>query len=161
MQSVRRVRIAAALSIAVAGSAAIAEDAPTGIKRTPLQSIDFPDGYKTVTGLAEILPGDASGMHTHPGIETGYMLEGEVLMIDRGPTRPDPEGRRFLRHPGGREARREEHRQRAGQGDQRVRDRQDKAAGEPGEVAPTPTLPLAGRVANDVSGVGVETQRST
>ena len=63
---------------------ALAEDAPPAIKRTPLQSIDFPEGYKTVTGLAEVLPGHASGMHTHPGIETGYVLDGEVLMIVEG-----------------------------------------------------------------------------
>jgi quercetin dioxygenase-like cupin family protein len=63
---------------------ALAEDAPPAIKRTPLQSIDFPDGYKTVTGLAEIVPGGASGLHTHPGIETGYILDGEVLMSVEG-----------------------------------------------------------------------------
>ena len=63
---------------------ALAGDAPAGIKRTPLQSIDCPDGYKTVTGLAEVAPGHASGMHTHPGIETGYVLDGEVLMIVEG-----------------------------------------------------------------------------
>ena len=74
----------AALSIGLLAAPAIAEDAPSGIKRTPLQSIDFPDGYKTVTGLAEIAPGHASGLHTHPGIETGYVLEGEVLMIVEG-----------------------------------------------------------------------------
>ena len=62
----------------------MAEDAPPAIKRTPLQAIDFPDGYKTVTGLAEIVPGGASGLHTHPGIETGYILEGEVLMSVEG-----------------------------------------------------------------------------
>ena len=63
---------------------ALAEDAPPAIKRTPLQSIDYPDGYKTVTGLAEIAPGGAAGLHTHPGIETGYVLEGEVLMTVEG-----------------------------------------------------------------------------
>ncbi|MEW9807604.1 cupin domain-containing protein [Mesorhizobium sp. ZMM04-5] len=63
---------------------ALAEEAPTGIKRTPLQAIDFPEGYRTVTGLAEVAPGHASGMHTHPGIETGYVLEGEVLMSVEG-----------------------------------------------------------------------------
>lgn len=60
--------------------------AQDGIKRTPLQKIDFPDGYTTVTGLAEIQPGAASGRHTHPGIETGYVLEGETtLSIDGQP----------------------------------------------------------------------------
>jgi len=70
----------AILTISLAATPALAKDAPSGIKRTPLQAIDFPDGYKTVTGLAEIVPGSASGLHTHPGIETGYILEGEVLM---------------------------------------------------------------------------------
>ena len=74
----------AILTISLAATPALAEDAPSGIKRTPLQSIDFPDGYKTVTGLAEIAPGGASGLHTHPGIETGYILEGEVLMSVEG-----------------------------------------------------------------------------
>jgi quercetin dioxygenase-like cupin family protein len=74
----------AALSVAVLATPALAEDAPPAIKRTPLQAIDFPEGYKTVTGLAEIVPGGASGLHTHPGIESGYILEGEVLMSVEG-----------------------------------------------------------------------------
>ncbi len=65
-----------------------AASAQEGIKRTPLQKVDFPDGYTTVTGLAEIQPGVAAGRHTHPGIETGYVLEGEtVLSIDGEPDR--------------------------------------------------------------------------
>lgn len=66
--------------------AAIAQQPPAGIKRTPLQKIDFPEGYTTVTGIAEIAPGGAAGRHTHPGIETGYVLEGEAdLVIDGQP----------------------------------------------------------------------------
>lgn len=72
------------LSCLLLTAPALAEDAPSGIKRTPLQSIDFPDGYKTMSGLAEILPGHASGPHTHPGIEMGYLLEGEVVMSVEG-----------------------------------------------------------------------------
>jgi quercetin dioxygenase-like cupin family protein len=54
-----------------------------GIKRTPLQKIDFPPGYTTVTAIAEIPAGGAAGRHTHPGVETGYVLEGEGdLIID-------------------------------------------------------------------------------
>ena len=88
MQYPGAARIAAILSLALPLAAlappALAEDSPSGIKRTPLQSIDFPEGYRTVTGLAEVAPGHASGMHTHPGIETGYVLDGEVLMIVEG-----------------------------------------------------------------------------
>jgi quercetin dioxygenase-like cupin family protein len=58
-----------------------------GIKRTPLQKIDFPEGYTTVTGIAEVPVGGAAGRHTHPGIETGYVLDGEAdLIIDGKPT---------------------------------------------------------------------------
>lgn len=73
------------MSFALAG-AAVAQQ--SGIKRTPLQKVEFPDGYVTVTGLAELPPGAAAGRHTHPGIETGYVLEGELnLEIDGQPTK--------------------------------------------------------------------------
>ena len=82
---------------------ALPEEPPSGIKRTPLQSIDFPEGYKTVTGLAEVAPGHASGPHTHPGIETGYVLDGEVLMIVEGqPDRTLKAGDSFVIPPGAR-----------------------------------------------------------
>lgn len=75
----------AAFAIVLTTSAATAQD---GIKRTPLQKTDFPDGYTTITGLAEIQPGVSAGRHTHPGIETGYVLEGETVMsIDGEPDR--------------------------------------------------------------------------
>jgi quercetin dioxygenase-like cupin family protein len=91
----------ALLAIGVMAAPALAEQAPSGIKRTPLQSIDFPEGYKTVTGLAEVAPGHASGMHTHPGIETGYVLDGEVLMIVEGqPDRKLKAGDSFVIPPG-------------------------------------------------------------
>lgn len=67
----------------VCTGAAIAQ----GIKRTPLQKVEFPDGYFTVTGIAEIQPGGAAGRHTHPGVETGYVLEGEADLIVEG--KPD------------------------------------------------------------------------
>jgi len=55
---------------------AIAQEA---IKRTPLGTIDFPPGYQSVMGLAELAPNTCSGRHTHPGIENGYLLEGEII----------------------------------------------------------------------------------
>ena len=57
-----------------------------GIKRTPLQKVEFPDGYNTVSGIAEIPAGGSAGRHTHPGVETGYLLEGEAdLLVDGKP----------------------------------------------------------------------------
>jgi quercetin dioxygenase-like cupin family protein len=51
-----------------------------GIKRTPLQKVEFPEGDNTITAIAEV-PTGAAGRHTHPGIETGYVLEGEVALL--------------------------------------------------------------------------------
>jgi quercetin dioxygenase-like cupin family protein len=56
------------------------------IKRTPLGTVDFPPGYQTVMGFAELAPNTCGGRHTHPGIETSYILEGEeTLKIDGQP----------------------------------------------------------------------------
>ena len=73
------------LVIAFTGLAAAAFAQQTGIKRTPLQKVEFPDGYNTITAIAEV-PAGGAGRHTHPGIETGYVLEGELnLLIDGQP----------------------------------------------------------------------------
>ena len=54
--------------------------AQEGIKRTELGTMD------SVKGIAEIAKSTCSGRHTHPGIETSYILEGEVtLKIDGQP----------------------------------------------------------------------------
>ena len=71
--------------VAIAG-AGVAIAQQTGIKRTPLQKLDFPAGYNTITAIAEVPAGGAAGRHTHPGAETGYVLEGELeLLIDGQP----------------------------------------------------------------------------
>ena len=60
--------------------------AQQSIKRTVLSTIDFPPGYQTVKAVAEVAPYTCSGRHTHPGIETAYVLEGEfVLKVDGRP----------------------------------------------------------------------------
>ena len=62
---------------------------PGGIKRTVLQKIDVPGtNYEVLFVLAEIPAKGATGRHTHPGPETGTLLEGEtVLKIDGQPDR--------------------------------------------------------------------------
>jgi quercetin dioxygenase-like cupin family protein len=78
-------KILLGLTIAAIAGVAIAQQ--PGIKRTPLQKLDFPAGYNTVTAIAEVPAGGAAGRHTHPGAETGYVLEGELeLVIDGKPT---------------------------------------------------------------------------
>ena len=73
-----------ALLLASCTTVSWAQDATGGIKRTPLQAMDFPEGYRTVIGIAEVAPGVEAGAHSHPGIETGYVLEGEVAMMVEG-----------------------------------------------------------------------------
>lgn len=60
------------------------------IKRTPLQKFDVPGtNYETVSVIAEVVPKVKIGRHTHPGPETGYLLEGDmVLLIDGQPPKP-------------------------------------------------------------------------
>jgi quercetin dioxygenase-like cupin family protein len=58
----------------------------TGIKRAILRSVDFPPGYTTVTAIVELAPGTCSGRHTHPGFDTGYVMQGDfVLKVDGKP----------------------------------------------------------------------------
>ena len=60
------------------------------IKRIPLQKYDVPGTeLETVVGIAEIAPDVLIGRHTHPGPESGYLLEGEFgLMVDGQPPKP-------------------------------------------------------------------------
>ena len=74
------------LTVTAIAGAGVAIAQQSGIKRTPLQKLDFPAGYNTVTAIAEVPAGGAAGRHTHPGAETGYVLEGELeLVIDGQP----------------------------------------------------------------------------
>src|SRR3954454_24673754 len=77
-------KIVLGLTVDAVACAGVALAQQSGIKRTPLQKIEFPDGYFTITGLAEIAPGGSAGRHTHPGVETGYVLGGEADLIMNG-----------------------------------------------------------------------------
>ena len=61
--------------------------AQQGITRTPLGTIDFPPGYQTITQFSQIAAGLCAERHSHPGIETGYVMEGDVVLKIEG--RPD------------------------------------------------------------------------
>ena len=69
------------------GGAVAQAPAPGGIKRTPLQKIEFPKGYNIVTVIAESPADTLAGRHTHPGVDTGYVLEGDATLIVEG--KPD------------------------------------------------------------------------
>lgn len=55
-----------------------------GIKRTPLQDVKYPAGHHIVTVIAEIAPNTLAGRHTHPGVDTGYVIDGEATLIVEG-----------------------------------------------------------------------------
>jgi quercetin dioxygenase-like cupin family protein len=85
--------VGAGLGLAVAGvtvPAAAQQTLPAAatqtqnIKRIPLQRFDVPGtAYETVIGIAEIAPNVGVGRHTHPGPESGYLIEGSFeLLID-------------------------------------------------------------------------------
>jgi len=62
-----------------------AQDAATpGVKRTILQQTDGPvEGYTTIVAEAEIEAGATVARHTHPGVESSYVLEGACeLSVD-------------------------------------------------------------------------------
>jgi quercetin dioxygenase-like cupin family protein len=73
---------------AIAGFAATAvgdaQAQTPGLKRTILQKMDFPDNYVTITASVEIDPGAAVARHTHPGIETVYVLDGDFELSVKG-----------------------------------------------------------------------------
>jgi hypothetical protein len=69
------------------------------IKRTPLQHFDVPEThYETVIAIADIAPNvTIGGRHTHPGFESGYLLDGElVLMIHGLPDKRVKKGESYL-----------------------------------------------------------------
>ena len=81
----------------VAVSAAAQQSA---IKRTPLQTVDFPAGYNVVSIIAEV-PEGCVGRHTHPGVESTYVMEGEAILKVAGqPDRTVKAGESFQIPPG-------------------------------------------------------------
>lgn len=77
----------------IATDASAAEGAPpataTGVKRKILSQMDGPmPGYVTINMEVEIDSGVTIPRHTHPGIESGYVVEGGFeLPVQGQPTR--------------------------------------------------------------------------
>lgn len=90
-KSAVRFAVAAALVGALAGvgidRALIAQQ--VGVTRTPLVTVPDPAAATHDVTLASvtIAPGATTGRHRHPGIEVGYVLEGQLTIAqDDGPT---------------------------------------------------------------------------
>jgi len=88
----------ACVTLQIIAGSALAQQA--GIKRTVLHSFDFPEGYTTVTALVELPAGTCAGRHTHPGIDSGYVMEGDfVLKVDGKPEQKLKAGDSFETQP--------------------------------------------------------------
>jgi quercetin dioxygenase-like cupin family protein len=73
-----------------------------GVTRKILSQTDGPaPGYETLLVEATIEPGTAVGRHTHPGVESAYVMEGGFeLPIQGQPTRELKVGDAFQIPPG-------------------------------------------------------------
>jgi quercetin dioxygenase-like cupin family protein len=76
----RTVRNSLVLAALVAGLVSFVQAQQPGIKRTILQKNDAGENREVVMAVAEIAAGGSSGRHSHPGVETGYVLEGSSMV---------------------------------------------------------------------------------
>ena len=78
----------AAMAFTVVATVALAQTpAPPAndpIKRTPLQKTEYPEGHFTYVMMVEIAPNATIGRHTHPGIESSYVLDGNLDLVIEG-----------------------------------------------------------------------------
>jgi quercetin dioxygenase-like cupin family protein len=81
----KKALVVAAVVVPIVMVSAIAQQ--SAITRTPLQTVDFPPGFNTVSAIAQVAPGNCAGRHTHPGIESSYVMEGAILLKVAG--KPD------------------------------------------------------------------------
>jgi len=81
-------KIRSTMVLVAACTALVALAQAPAIKRTLLQRSDVTADREAILGLAEIPSGGSTGRHTHPGVETGYVLEGTTrLEVEGEPTR--------------------------------------------------------------------------
>lgn len=87
--------------VGFAANEAFAQGAPAttanGVTRKVLSRTDGPAaGYETIIMDVTLDPGAAVGRHTHPGIESTYVMEGEIeLPIQGRPTQTLKAGEAF------------------------------------------------------------------
>src|SRR5262245_40888028 len=76
--------LAFAVALIAGQPGALAQGTPP-ITRTPLQTFDVPGtNYQAVIAIAQIVPNVSIGRHTHFGPESGYLQEGEIVLMIEG-----------------------------------------------------------------------------
>ena len=75
---------------------------PEPITRTILETFDVPNSnYETVIMLVELAPQVNTGLHTHPGFDAAYLLDGDLTVLERGqPGKPIQAGQSWHVRPG-------------------------------------------------------------
>ena len=75
---------------------------PDPIKRAILERFDVPESkYETVIMHVEIAPHVNTGLHTHPGFDAAYLLEGGVVVMEQNqPDKPILAGQSWHVRPG-------------------------------------------------------------
>jgi len=83
----RRAFAACALCAAGGFLATGVEAQTPGLRRILMKRTDGPvDGYETLEMRVEFDPGTVVPRHTHPGVESGYVLEGGIELAVEGET---------------------------------------------------------------------------
>ena len=83
----KRIIAVAAFSLLSIGGALAQTPAPAPFERIPLQTTEWPAGYNSTSMVVKIQPNGVIPRHTHPGIESGYVQDGEVVLSVAG--KPD------------------------------------------------------------------------
>ena len=78
--------LAGSMGAALAQTPPPAAAAP-GFERIPLQTTEWPPGYNSTSMTVKFKPAGGVPRHTHPGIESGYLAEGELTIKQDG--KPD------------------------------------------------------------------------
>ena len=75
---------------------------PEPITRTIMEKFDVPDApMKPWSWLSKMAPHVNSGLHTHPGFDAAYLLEGSLTVLERGqPDKPIRPGELLARSSG-------------------------------------------------------------
>ncbi|MCW5591811.1 MAG: cupin domain-containing protein [Burkholderiales bacterium] len=77
-------RALAALALALLAAGPLRAE-PAAVQRQVLQRSPGPgEAQEVLLVKVEIAPGASTGRHSHPGVETGYVVEGEVVMQVEG-----------------------------------------------------------------------------
>ncbi len=77
--------LCAAIGLVASKADAQAQTAPPGFTRSVLNRIDYPgDRMATIQMVVDIEPNALIARHTHPGIESGSVLEGSSTLSVKG-----------------------------------------------------------------------------